>query len=313
MKKILFLAFAAAIVIFSAISICVAPIISGILTESSSWKTYNIKGASDNIKASKDAGANDDDLKPLKKGKNLLSRKKAMYGLEYSSFIINLTLGFICAILGLLHLFDIAKYFEKISGIIGLATGIIGFIITLVYVCYSGYIFTHDNTDDYDGGYSGNNLYKLNENRAFAEWKDGKYKCLFYDKDDSSKSMVKYNELGKKQYNYDKDKSFADSNDEFYNCNLNVISTRISKCENEEYVYDNSLSPTTFLIRVPYVSSTSKNCDYLYKKPAEDYGNKYIYDRWVTTIIFACFIIACDLGLAIFGFLLFKNSNGAGI
>ena len=125
--------------------------------------------------------------------------------------------------------------------------------------------------------------------------------------------MVKYNELGKKQYNYDKDKSFADSNDEFYNCNLNVISIRISKCENEEYVYDNSLSPPTFLNRVSYASSTSQNCDYLYKKPAEDYGNKYIYDRWVTTIIFACFIIACDIGLAIFGFLLFKNSNGAGI
>jgi hypothetical protein len=48
-----------------------------------------------------------------------------MYGLEYSSLIIDVVLGFICTILGLLHYFDVAKPFEKISGIIGLSTGII--------------------------------------------------------------------------------------------------------------------------------------------------------------------------------------------
>ena len=45
-----------------------------------------------------------------------------MYGLEYSALIIDVILGFVCIILGLLHYFDIAKPFEKITGIIGLSS-----------------------------------------------------------------------------------------------------------------------------------------------------------------------------------------------
>jgi len=44
--------------------------------------------------------------------------------------------------LGLLHYFDVGKPFQKVTGIIGLVTGIIQFVLTLVYVYYSGYIFT---------------------------------------------------------------------------------------------------------------------------------------------------------------------------
>ena len=51
------------------------------------------------------------------------------------------------------------------------------------------------------------------------------------------------------------------------------------------------------------------NCDKIYVKLYGDVVFKYIYDRWVTTIIFACFIIACDIGLAIFGFFLFKSDT----
>ena len=38
-------------------------------------------------------------------------------------------------------------------------------------------------------------------------------------------------------------------------------------------------------------------------------NNKYIFDRWLTSIIFSSFIFVCDLGLALFGFLLFKDSG----
>ena len=75
---------------------------------------------------------------------NVCNRKKAVYGLEYSSLVLDAILGFLCLILGLLHYFDVGKPFEKVTGIIGLATGIIQFILTLVYVCYSGYIFNND-------------------------------------------------------------------------------------------------------------------------------------------------------------------------
>ena len=153
MKKTLFLAFSAAIVIFSIISICCAPIINGVLGESYGWKTLNCKKESDEYKYWKDHSGTDDYLKGQKKVINQCNRHKAMYGLEYSSLILDVVLGFICVILGLLHYFDVAKPFEKITGIIGLATGVIGFVLTLVYICYSGYIFTNENApDSYDEG-----------------------------------------------------------------------------------------------------------------------------------------------------------------
>ena len=53
---------------------------------------------------------------------------------------------------------------------------------------------------------------------------------------------------------------------------------------------------------------------YLYlSTTAEGFENKYLFDMWVTTIIFTCLICVCAIGLAIFGFLLFKNSDGSGL
>jgi len=224
-----------------------------------------------------------------------------MYGLEYSALIIDLFLGFVCAILALLHFFDQAKYFEKITGIIGLATGIIGFILTLVYVCYSGYIFTKDPALDSNL----NSILKLNGESAFAEWDSskGQYKCLYYKEKDENSHLAKYSDLGKKQYNYQKKRSYG--NDRSKNsCSVSAIisSSYTFSCSNE-YISSSGLS----------LFHSTYSCDYLYSDGITNYDNKYVFDRWVTTIIFSCFIIACDIGLAIFGFLLFKNSNGSGI
>ena len=35
--------------------------------------------------------------------------------------------------------------------------------------------------------------------------------------------------------------------------------------------------------------------------------NKFLYDRWVTTILFSVLICICGIGLCVFGFLLFNN------
>jgi uncharacterized protein YqhQ len=121
MKKTLFLIFSGAILIFSMISICCAPIINGDIIKASSWKTNNCKLKEDIYNLNKD----DDN----KKEKNKCKRQKAMYGLEYSSLIADLILSLICTILGLLLYFDVAKPLEKISGLIGLVTGIIGFFL----------------------------------------------------------------------------------------------------------------------------------------------------------------------------------------
>ena len=53
MKKTLFLVFSGAIVIFSIISICSAPIINKVLTESNDWGTLNCKKNQMNISMQK--------------------------------------------------------------------------------------------------------------------------------------------------------------------------------------------------------------------------------------------------------------------
>ena len=287
MKKTLFLVLSGVIVIFTIITICCAPIINGDIINASSWKDANCKFLEDIYKLNK----NDDN----KKAKNLCNRKKAMYGLEYSSLILDVTLGFICTALGLLHFFDVAKPFEKVSGIIGLATGSVGFVMTLVYICYSGYIFTNDTTPGFDNNYStGAKLLKLDKDGAFAKWDSGqsKYKCLFYKSEKPDSIYTKYNDLGKRQYNYEKKRHYnVDS--KYNDC---IIST-YTYCNSEEYFN----KPTTI---------DSNKCPSLYLVAhSSTFKNKYVFDRWVTTIIFSCFIAVCCIGLAIFGFLLFKSDS----
>jgi hypothetical protein len=297
MKKTLFLIFSGAIVIFSVICICSAPIINKIL--GGDWGVLNCKLKSDEYKDTKDDNsisgeAKDKAIKFAKKELNLCNRHKAVYGLEYSSLIIDVILAFLCLILGLLHYFDIAKPFEKVTGIIGLATGIIQFVLTLVYVCYSGYIFTNDGPRE-------SSLLKADSDGVIATWDESKnqYKCDFYDKDDEYAIYAKYNDMGKKIYNYNKDMYKDDSTAR--SCQYDYHNTYnyggfADSCKINGYAPD---SATTRI----------NNCVKIYVKLSDDVVNKYIYDRWVTTLIFACFIIACDIGLAIFGFFLFKSDT----
>ena len=297
MKKTLFLVFSACIVVFSIISICTAPIINGVLTEANSWGTNNCKLKGDeykNIKDNSNAPNKDILLEEKKKEKNKCNREKAMYGLEYSALILDITLGFICAVLGLLHYFDVAKPFEKISGIIGLSTGVITFVLTLVYICYSGYIFTKQvPSHSYDNNLS--YMLKLNKDGAYAEKEGNQYKCLYYKNNKDNSGYVKFSDLGKRQYNYEKKRHYPEDNSKYTDCEHDNYD-----CLSREYITASS----TYL----------NKCDYLYlSTTAEGFGNKYLFDMWVTTIIFTCFICVCAIGLAIFGFLLFNSSNGSGL
>ena len=293
MKKTLFLIFSGVIVIFSIISICSAPIINNVLPGSDGWNTHNCQYQSDILKNLEKNNADKDYIKAQKKIRNQCNREKAMYGLEYSSLILDVTLGFICTILGLLHYFDVAKPFEKISGIIGLATGVIGFVMTLVYICYSGYIFTKDVAYR-KFNRSGNPILKLDGDGAFAEIQnDGKYKCIYYDKDNKDAIYAKYNDLGKKQYNYEK-KRYYDSS-KYDECDADID---LLNCNSNEGILTLGLPSSC---GKAYSDSTPN-----------DFDNKYLFDRWITTFIFSCFICGCCIGLAIFGFLLFK-SDGSGL
>ena len=143
------------------------------------------------------------DVTSLKYMKNLCYRQKAMHDMEYTSFIINIVLGFICADLAFLHHLGIGKDFEMKTGVIGLISGIIGFILTLVYVCFSGYIFNNDaafknpehDSDLINKLYSNGALYKIDSSSSIYPYSNDKS----YDS-----QYIKYKDLGDKQYNYNK-------------------------------------------------------------------------------------------------------------
>jgi len=310
-KTLIFLCISCALIIFSIITICTGPILTG----NFDWeKNKNCQHYADHHKFidSKTYGAGilkDDYLKYLKKGQHLCERQNAMYGLEYASFISDLFFGVLCCLLSLLHYFGIGKVFEKVTGIIGLACGIIGFILTLIYIIYSGYIFTNDgpgkeydfsstsepSTSSKNPYSSSDSIIKLNKDRAFAELKGNKYECLYYEKDDEDSFYAKYNDLGKKQYNYHKDFEFAADDSDYNKC---VITTDLlAFCK----------APLTT------ISNNGKDCKFLYYKGngnSDEVTYKYGYDKWVTSIIFGCFIIVLNLGLVLFGFLLFKQTDG---
>jgi len=309
-KTLIFFCISCCLLVFSIIVVCTGPIITDILGTASTWRSQNCQRYSDRRKYVEDKklitndDVKDDFNKYMKKGQHLCERQKAMYGLEYAALVSDLFFGVLCSLLSLLHYFGIGQVFQKVTGIIGLACGIIGFVLTLVYIIYSGYIFTNDGPGkDYDSYFSSEPstaipitkhysstgfMYKVNKDRAFAEWEDGEYKCFYYKEDNEDSVYAKYSDLGKKQYNYHKD---FGSNSE-YNENdcqkdplndcKNVIKTKNSKC--------NKL----------YYSGNGNN---------GEISNKYKYDKWVTSIIFGCFIIVLNIGLAIFGFLLFSDSS----
>lgn len=271
-KIVIFLFIALAILIFSIISICVAPVFNNILGNFSDWGQINCQKYADIAKFSKDL----DERFKNEYLRDLCYRKNAMYGLEYSSLIIDIAIGFLCGQLALLHYFQVGKSFEKTTGLIGLICGAIGFVLTLVYVCYSGYIFNNDVAYGTFDSF-GNAHLKLFPNGAYYKKEGTSGKVTIFNNDKEYLGQYfKYKDLGDCQYNYNK-KLYQAYN--YYSDN----------CKEDD--------------------SVSNNCEYFYPLPADNNMNKYLYDRWCLSLVLSVFITAANIGLLIFGLLIF-NSNG---
>ena len=60
------------------------------------------------------------------------------------------------------------------------------------------------------------------------------------------------------------------------------------------------------------------NCEYIWEdtflsdQGSKDNSNKYLFDKWLTSIIFSSLILVCAIGVAIFGLLLFLNKGDSG-
>ena len=285
-NKLFFLILSAAMIAFTIVSICTAPNISNGLFGG----TNNCKRLVDDYNANK--GGYDDNTKKKEKLKiNVCKRENAMHDLEYTSLIFDIIVGTLCCILGLLHYLDIGQYCEKITGIIGLASGVIGFILTIVYVGYSAYIFDNDHDTSERKLYDNGALYKWDGSKYVGNWKSEDE-----DKDYNAKN-AKYKDLGKKQYNY---------NSELYKKYLEGGDHESISC------HDERISGTSFS-----VTSKKLNCEYIWRENYLQYqktscSNKYLYDKWLTSIIFSSFTFVCAIGVAIFGLLLFLNKGSSG-
>ena len=289
-KGLIFFCCACAILLFTIINLSVGPIISGKVGNDDDlssgneyyWGTANCELYKELYDKSTDSG---DQLKyGLEWYKDECIRKKAMHDMEYTSFIFNAVIGYVCATLGLFHLFDVKKEFVSKTGLIGLGCGIVGFVFSFVYVILNGLVYTnyYDQADI---------IFKRDSDGVFAEKKGNNFECTYYDSTYNIHAFyAKYSDLIQKQYNYDKD--LLESYDKIdNNC---IVNPNI--CYGKEII-----SPPM-----------GCNGDKLY---ANDYENKIAFsvankdksDRFLTTLILSLFVCLANIGLAIFGFLLFRT------
>ena len=51
------------------------------------------------------------------------------------------------------------------------------------------------------------------------------------------------------------------------------------------------------------------NCDYLFSEPFKNNEYRYLYNRWLATLILSVFLFIFDLILSTFGFLIFLDKK----
>ena len=287
-KGLIFFCCSCAILLFSIINLSVGPIISKRVGYN--WGTLNCEKAKDDYDKVKDQ---DDSNNQVKYGKEWemyeCQREKAMHDMEYTSFIFDIAIGFVCGLLGLLHLFELKKEFVPKTGLIGLGCGIVGFVLSFIYVVYNGIVYTN---------YYDSIIYKTNSDGAFAERVEaGKYECFYFDEKGNDHALTaKYSDLIQKQYNYDKDvqAEFDDSDSERSQCSW---STPLD-CK------------TTGYISTTIKTYNDNQCKYLYVENSysiKGVTNKDTSDRFLTTLLLSLFVCLANIGLGLFGFLLYRT------
>jgi hypothetical protein len=155
----------------------------------------------------------------LKKGKKLCPSNKMMHKFKYISFYINIFFGILCAILSLLHHYNIARRFERYTGLIGVISGIVGIILTSMFIIYNGLLFSND---DFGKDLIYNTIatpaknkkkevvsYKNNKN----EWDNSEkhYYNFYYGQKDEELTYQKYKELCQE---YKNNKKLATNDDD---------------------------------------------------------------------------------------------------
>lgn len=291
-KGLIFFCCACCILLFTIINLSIGPIISGRAYNFGTDTCASIKDEYDDAKKGPTPLTDEDKKYNYEWRINQCRRRKAMSNMEYTAFIFDIVIGFVCGLLGLLHHFDVKKDLVSKTGLIGLGCGVVGFVLTFVYVIHNGIVYTN---------YYDDIIYKTNGDGAFAEWKGDKYECLYFDKKGNQHALIaKFSDLIKKQYNYDKDQRDFYSSPKYLGCKSNALA-----CSGTE---DGKLSSS----KITYLdSSGSHDCDYLYvdyiPNSINQITNKDRSDRFLTTLILSLFVCLANIGLAVFGLFLFMS------
>jgi hypothetical protein len=270
----------------SVITITIAPIVSKAHTSFfDGWGTTNCQILEDDLDFKKSVGEFEEYRNVLTIEERIVDECRyhnTMYSLEYSAMIIDVSLGYIVAFLALINYIEPGNNFKPITGILGLATGVICLVITGVYLGYTSYIFDNQTV---------RTIQKLYSNKAAFKWNGQKY-IPDYDEtealSDNDEKYIKVKDLGKKQYNYDSEiyQASKDTRSEYSGC-------QSGGTPNEVMNYN------------------GKTCEYVWQGAQNDsVENKFLYDRWLTTIIFSALICVLGIGLGLFGFLVFNQEPG---
>ena len=283
--NLLFLISACCFFSLSIITITIAPIISKAhLSFFDGWGTTNCQKLEDDLDFKKEIGDFDEYRNVLKIEERIVDECKYhnnMYSLEYSALIIDISLGCLITFLALINYIEPRNGFKIGTGLFGLATGFISLVITGVYLGYSAYIFDNQAI---------RTIEKLYSNKASFKWNGKNYVHDYDEKEvqsDNDEKYIKVKDLGKKQYNYDSDiyKASRDSKSEFNGCQSRGTPSQV-------------------------VTFNGKTCEYIWINAENDsVENKFLYDRWLTSIIFSAIICVLGICLGIFGFLVFNQDQ----
>ena len=277
-KGLLFFCCSCCILVLTIINLSVGPIVNKVV--GNNLGTQNCERWKD----LKDSATTDAYKEDYQSQADMCTRTKGMHDMEYTAFIFDIVIGFICGLIGLLHLFEVKKEFVSTTGLIGLICGVIGFVLTFVYVIFNGIVFTSNYTD----------VYERDGDGVFAELISGtKYKCLYYDDSGNHYAgMAKFSDLNKKQYNY-KHKFYGE---DINNQCIATDNVWITACSVRPEFNFGAISP-----------APDTSCSKLYAKPEEEITNKDIFDRFLTALILSLVVCLANIGLALFGFLLFRT------
>ena len=269
-----------AILIFSVINLSIGPSINN--TTNVNWALFNCEELEHRLDDNPDLP--EAQISKLESAIRMCHNMKAMYNMEFTSFIFNIVIAFVCVLLGL---YGLQKETIPKTGYIGMGCGIVGLILTLVYVIYNGVVYT--NYYDYS------TYYKVDGDGAFAEYDEEKnaYECFYYKKNDTEGIIAKYCDLIKSQYNYNYDLEKSFKNDEKIGCTNSPI-----LCAEKEYING----------RKPYGDGLYCTKLYYYKNYA-DYTNYDLSARFLTVLLLSILILLCYCGLIFSGFMLSKEQS----